>query len=79
MMSDNAVEGLPVNVIEARVRFVAADVQSWAEATYEEPTEAQAEAWLKRNYKHIEETMLLAGWDAIETLDGMDPIGVNSK
>ena len=49
----------------ARVTFVPEDIDAEAQ---------QAREWLDRNRKYIEEAMLKAGWDAIDTRNNLDPI-----
>jgi len=55
---------------EARARFTAVDIKDYAEGVSID----DAEEWLVNNYKPIEDAMVRAGWNAIETLDNMDPI-----
>lgn len=52
----------------ARVVFQVSDVISYAEEQGVSLTGQQAYDWLERNRKYVEDAMLNAGWDAIDTL-----------
>lgn len=54
---------------EARTVFGVDDIKDFADLTEEE-----AETWLGSNAKHIEEAMVTAGWNAIDTLLSQDGI-----
>ena len=53
--------------VQAKVVFVAEDIQSLFDLTDE-----QAEEWFNNNRKSIEDAMTRYGWEAIETLGQMD-------
>ena len=57
---------------QARSVFGPGDVQSFAEGASIEMTDTEAEEWLGRNAKHIEEAMVRAGWEAIDDLSYQD-------
>jgi hypothetical protein len=60
----------------AKVVWVAGDIVSYVrDEDGVEVTVEQAEDWLFNNTKYIQDAMLTAGWDAIETLTNMEPPG----
>ena len=67
--------------INATCEFGPYDVMSWVGKFdgRHEKWGRLVEDWLLRNAKHIEEAMCRAGWEAIDTLLSIDPIGDGSE
>ena len=59
----------------ARTQFDTIDLIDWNEGkTGQDIGHEAAQSWLDNNYKYIEEAMVRAGWDAIDTLNSLDPM-----
>ena len=54
----------------ATASFGITDIKDYANCTTDE-----ADEWLDRNFKYIQEAMVVAGWNAIDTLVSLDPPG----
>ncbi len=56
----------------AKVVFQVSDVLDHAEGMDHPITGKAAQEWMANNRKHIEDAMVMAGWEAIDTLLHMD-------